>query len=86
VFYKGKTILGTTPLINGNASYTTADLQAGTRSITAVYKGSSLFGTSTSPAVSQVVNPPCVPKWKIGQALVEALEAAVKGDDFIVLE
>ena len=27
-----------------------------------------------------------VPKSKIGQALVEALEAAVKGDDFIVLE
>jgi len=26
-----------------------------------------------------------VPKSKIGQALVEALEAAVKGDDFIVL-
>lgn len=27
-----------------------------------------------------------VPKSKIGQALIEALEAAVKGDDFIVLE
>ena len=27
-----------------------------------------------------------VPKSKMGQALVEALEAAVKGDDFIVLE
>lgn len=27
-----------------------------------------------------------VPKSKIGQALVEALEAAVRGDDFIVLE
>jgi DNA-binding NarL/FixJ family response regulator len=27
-----------------------------------------------------------VPKSKIGQALVEALEAAVKGDNFIVLE
>jgi DNA-binding NarL/FixJ family response regulator len=27
-----------------------------------------------------------VPKSKIGQALVQALEAAVKGDDFIVLE
>ena len=26
-----------------------------------------------------------VPKSKMGQALVEALEAAVKGDDFIVL-
>jgi DNA-binding NarL/FixJ family response regulator len=27
-----------------------------------------------------------VPKSKMGQALVGALEAAVKGDDFIVLE
>jgi DNA-binding NarL/FixJ family response regulator len=27
-----------------------------------------------------------VPKSKMGRALVEALEAAVKGDDFIVLE
>ena len=27
-----------------------------------------------------------VPKSKIGQALVSALEAAVKGDEFIVLE
>jgi poly(3-hydroxybutyrate) depolymerase len=57
-FYNGSTSLGSGALSGGVASYTTTKLQlsAGTDSITAVYKGNSSFGASTSPVLSQVVN------------------------------
>jgi poly(3-hydroxybutyrate) depolymerase len=53
-FYNGSARLGGESLSGGVASYTTANLPAGTDSITAVYKGDSSFATSTSNAVSQV--------------------------------
>jgi poly(3-hydroxybutyrate) depolymerase len=57
-FYSGSTSLGTGTVSGGVASYTTTKLQlpSGTDSITAVYKGSTTFATSTSGALSQVVN------------------------------
>jgi uncharacterized repeat protein (TIGR03803 family) len=54
--YNGTQELGSATLVNGAASYTTTKLAVGTGSITAEYKGSSSFQTSTSGAVSQVVN------------------------------
>jgi len=55
-FYSGTATLGTATLVNGVASYTTTKLAVGTASITAEYKGSGFFDTSTSSALSQVVN------------------------------
>ena len=56
VFHSGTTALAWSTLVNGVASYTTTKLAVGAESITAVYKGSSSFLTSTSAALSQVVN------------------------------
>src|SRR5207245_5012321 len=44
-------------LANGSASLTVATLTAWSHSLTSVYSGSSNFNASTSPAVTQVVNP-----------------------------
>jgi len=55
-FKDGTTTLATVALSAGVAKYTTATLAVGTHSITAVYGGSTTFSTSTSAAVSQVVN------------------------------
>jgi hypothetical protein len=52
----GAATLGTVTLWGGVAKYTTTKLGVGTESITAVYNGSSSFTTSTSAALSQVVN------------------------------
>jgi poly(hydroxyalkanoate) depolymerase family esterase len=54
-FYNGSTKLRTVSLSSGVASYTTTKLPSGTDPITAVYNGSSSFTTSTSGALSQVV-------------------------------
>jgi hypothetical protein len=56
-FKNGTTFLGTATLSGGVASYTTAKLAAGTASITAEYEGNASFTSSTSTALSQVVNP-----------------------------
>ena len=56
-FKNGTTFLATATLSGGVASYTTAKLAAGTASITAEYLGNASFTSSTSAALSQVVNP-----------------------------
>jgi hypothetical protein len=56
-FYNGTATLGTVTLRSGVAGYTTTKQAVGTGSITAQYKGSGSFDTSTSAALSQVVNP-----------------------------
>jgi hypothetical protein len=56
-FKNGSTTLGTGTLSAGKAKFTTSTLSVGTHSITGVYGGSSSFKTSTSPVLSQVVNP-----------------------------
>jgi poly(hydroxyalkanoate) depolymerase family esterase len=56
-FLQGKAILGTGALGGGTATYTTSTLAAGgVDAIKAVYAGDSNFASSTSKAVSQVVN------------------------------
>ncbi len=56
-FRDGTTTLGTgTVNASGVATFSTTGLTIGTHSVTAVYGGDSSFGSSTSPAVSQVVN------------------------------
>jgi poly(3-hydroxybutyrate) depolymerase len=55
-FYSGSKLLGQTALSGGVASLATTTLAAGTDSITAVYKGSTSFTTSTSGEVNQVVS------------------------------
>jgi poly(3-hydroxybutyrate) depolymerase len=54
-FDNGSTVLATVALSGGVASYTTAKLAAGSDSITAVYKGSTSFASSTSGAVNESV-------------------------------
>src|SRR2546425_1074870 len=57
-FMDGTTTLGPASLnASGQATLTTSLLAAGTHSITAVYGGDSSFNGSTSPVLSQVVNP-----------------------------
>src|SRR3989441_759779 len=57
-FMDGTTTLGSASLnASGQATLTTSLLAAGTHSITAVYGGDSSFNGSTSPVLSQVVNP-----------------------------
>ncbi|HEX6503546.1 MAG TPA: Ig-like domain repeat protein [Terriglobales bacterium] len=55
-FYDGTTLLGSGTLAAGVATYATANLAAGTHSITAVYAGDSNFLPTTSSALSQVVS------------------------------
>ncbi len=56
-FLDGTTVLASgVALTSGSASYIATGLTVGTHPITAVYSGDANFATSTSPAVSQVVN------------------------------
>ncbi len=54
-FYNGATALASATLVNGVATYTATTLPLGTDSITALYRGSGAFLTSTSAPLSQVV-------------------------------
>ena len=54
-FYDGSKALGTVSLSGAVAQYRTASLPAGTDAMTAVYKGSSSFSSSTSGVLSQTV-------------------------------
>jgi hypothetical protein len=57
-FRDGATVLGTAALDpSGRAAFTTAGLAAGTHSLTAAYGGDARSAASTSPALSQTVNP-----------------------------
>ena len=55
-FKDGSTTLGTGTLSGGHATYATSSLSVATHSITAVYGGNSSYNSSTSGALSQVVN------------------------------
>ena len=52
----GTTEIGTGTLDSGTATYSTTSLSVATHSITAVYVGDTNYATSTSTAVSQVVD------------------------------
>jgi hypothetical protein len=55
-FLDGTMTLGTGTLNSGKAAFTTSTLTVGTHSITASYGGDANFSSSTSTAISQVVN------------------------------
>jgi hypothetical protein len=55
-FFDGSTSLGTAPLSGGTASLLTSALSVGSHSISATYSGDSSYATSTSVAITQVVN------------------------------
>ncbi len=57
-FYDGATVLGVAPVLSGVASFTTALLAAGSRSLTALYVGggAAAYGNSLSPAFAERVN------------------------------
>ncbi|HET6250063.1 MAG TPA: Ig-like domain-containing protein [Tepidisphaeraceae bacterium] len=57
-FLEDGTSMGTGQLQNGSATVTTSTLPAGALSITAQYGGDSNFSSSTSPAITETVNPP----------------------------
>ncbi len=58
VFFDGATMLGSNTLDGtGKTTYQTSSLTAATHSITGQYTGDTTFSGSTSPALSQVVNP-----------------------------
>jgi uncharacterized repeat protein (TIGR03803 family) len=56
-FKSGSSVLGTGTLTDGKATFKTSTLAVGTHSIMVVYAASTDFSGSTSPALSQVVNP-----------------------------
>jgi hypothetical protein len=56
-FKDGSTALAVVPLNIGSATYTTSALAGGSHSMTAVYGGDSSDNPSTSPTLTQTVNP-----------------------------
>jgi hypothetical protein len=54
-FAEGAITLGTAPLFNGVATFSSNTLAAGVHSITAAYNGNNSFNASTSAAVTQTV-------------------------------
>ena len=60
-FENGSSVLGTANLSNGQGSYTTSTLAAGTYTINTLYSGDSNFNPNTAQPLIQVVNyPPAV--------------------------
>jgi hypothetical protein len=55
-FYDGATSLGTVPITNGQASFTTSSLSVGTHSIFASYAGDSSYLPSKSSALLETIN------------------------------
>lgn len=55
-FKQGATLLGTSLLSRGSASFTTSEFAVGTKAIKATYSGDSDFAGSTSKALSQAIN------------------------------
>lgn len=55
-FKQGATVLGTVPLTNGQAAFTTTFTKSGTFSIVASYSGDQNYKTKNSTAVKQIVN------------------------------
>ncbi|MGW3269814.1 Ig-like domain repeat protein, partial [Streptomyces sp. NPDC001056] len=54
-FFDGATLIGTSTLVGGTATFTTSALAVGSHSLTAVYSGDTDFSGSTSPADVQTV-------------------------------
>ena len=55
-FYDGGAAIGTGATASGVATYTTASLSQGSHTVSATYAGDGTYQSSTSPAVTQLVN------------------------------
>src|SRR5207244_10667964 len=55
-FRDGSTVLGTSPLVNGTATFSSTTLSVATHQIAAVYGGDGNFMQSTSTVLTQTVN------------------------------
>ncbi|MGA5821110.1 Ig-like domain repeat protein [Kitasatospora sp. NPDC094028] len=81
-FFNGATLLHTTTLVGGVATFTTSALSVGTHLLTAVYNGSAAFNGSTSPVDIQTVtscSPPSL------QAVVPSFGPAASGSDVLLI-
>jgi hypothetical protein len=56
-YYNGTVVLGTSPVVSGQAAFTTALLPADVQSLTAYYSGNSTYASSTSAVFKQTVTP-----------------------------
>jgi putative nucleotidyltransferase with HDIG domain len=56
-FQDGETVLGSSTLIEGTATFTISTLSAGSHSITAVYSGDATFADSASSAIDLAIDP-----------------------------
>lgn len=72
-FFDGTTLLGTSALASGAASFTTTSLTQGTHQITATYSGDASDGSATSAVLSESI------KLAIGFALAVTPNPAVAG-------
>jgi hypothetical protein len=59
-FYDGTTLLGTVPVTNGTAIYTSSAFLAGDHSLSAVYTGDTNFSASTTSTQTLTVTPPVI--------------------------
>jgi len=71
-FQDGGTVLGSSTLNNGTATYSTADLAAGSHFITAVYSGDANFAGSTSTPITHAVKKPAGVNWGLIIGLILA--------------
>ena len=72
-FKDGETLLGTSTLSNGVATYDTSDLSVGTHSITAVYSGDANFASSTSPIATLTVTKAGGVNWGLIGGIIAAV-------------
>jgi hypothetical protein len=79
-FKDGSTTLATVALNSRVATYTTSSLSTGTHSLTAVYAGNSLYSSSTSAVLSQVVNSGGSSPASSSTALTSSLTPSVAGE------
>ncbi|HLX84197.1 MAG TPA: Ig-like domain-containing protein [Terriglobales bacterium] len=52
----GKTVLGTTNVVNGQAQFTTSTLTSGTHGMIATFTGTQNFARSASPKLEEVIH------------------------------
>ena len=55
-FFDGATLLGTSSVTSGQASFTVNSMNSGNHPITAVYSGNATLGGSTSPVLTQAIH------------------------------
>jgi hypothetical protein len=64
-FYDGAQLIGFAPVLSGQATLATSSLAQGGHSISATYEGDANYHASTSPVVSQTVNPGTPPPMNV---------------------